>query len=342
MLSNMKRDSRLSYIEYISPSVVGSLASSKSCFLIPLSALTFFVYRWTLSMLRSIVRIVDIPGGAIISTAVRLRNCVLSSPSCAPFTRSMLSTSARLATKEITRPELLDERVNAILAQPPSRLPRTVQRLIAGIKAKMGSGSAIDPELKVLLDRASAQLYYDCANNYPYIKLCEAFGLPDYVSTWFKLTLMHIWMVLMRLHVSLEAEAYLRLRNGLLATMWLDVDKRLEIIGEEIRQTLTTYSDVKHMHGLHLQTLLEYDEGFLSEDTVLAGAVWRCLYLQRTCDPIHVSRVILYMRSTVAYLDTLDLNDILVDGIKEWKTVKPMIGKVRDERKQKKAVVGSM
>uniref|UniRef100_A0A914R480 Ubiquinol-cytochrome c chaperone domain-containing protein n=1 Tax=Parascaris equorum TaxID=6256 RepID=A0A914R480_PAREQ len=90
-------------------------------------------------------------------------------------------------------------------------------------------------------------------------------------------------MVLMRLHVSLEAEAYLRLRNGLLATMWLDVDKRLEIIGEEIRQTLTTYSD-----------------GFLSEDTVLAGAIWRCLYLQRTCDPIHVSRVILYMRSTVS------------------------------------------
>uniref|UniRef100_F1LAF2 Ubiquinol-cytochrome c reductase complex chaperone CBP3 n=1 Tax=Ascaris suum TaxID=6253 RepID=F1LAF2_ASCSU len=293
-------------------------------------------------MLRSIVRIADMTGGAVLSFGVSLRHCVLSRSSCAPFTRSMLSTFPRLATKEVVRPELLDERVNAILAQPSSRLPRTIQRLIAVIKAKMGSGSAIDPELKILLDRASAQLYYDCANNYPYIKLCEAFGLPDYVSTWFKLTLMHVWMVLMRLHVSLEAEAYLRLRSGLLAAMWFDVDKRLEIIGEEIKQTLTSYSDMKHMHGLHLQTLLEYDEGFLSEDTVLAGAIWRCLYLQRTCDPIHVNRVILYMRSTVAYLDTLDLNDILLDGIKEWKTVKPMIGEMRNERKQKESVVGSV
>lgn len=58
----------------------------------------------------------------------------------------------RLATKEVVRPELLDERVNAILAQPSSRLPRTIQRLIAVIKAKMGSGSAVDPELKIVCE----------------------------------------------------------------------------------------------------------------------------------------------------------------------------------------------
>ncbi|VDK55837.1 unnamed protein product [Anisakis simplex] len=180
-----------------------------------------------------------------------------------------------------------------------------------------------------LLDRAAAQLYYDCANNYPYVKLCEAFGLPDYASTWFKLTIMHIWMVLMRLHVSLEVHSYIRLQRSLLAVMWMDVDKRLEVIGKEIKQSLTSYGDMKHMHGLHLQTLLEYDEGYLSDDTVLAGAIWRCLYLQRSYDPIYVNRVILYIRSTMAYLDSLDLNDILVDGIKEWKTMKPTVTDVK-------------
>lgn len=38
-------------------------------------------------------------------------------------------------------------------------------------------------------------------------------------------------MLLLRLHTSLEADAYLRLKRGILSTLWLDVDKRLEIIG---------------------------------------------------------------------------------------------------------------
>ncbi|VDK43534.1 unnamed protein product [Cylicostephanus goldi] len=64
--------------------------------------------------------------------------------------------------------------------------------------------NVLDPMLKSLLDSASAQLYYNCANNYDYEKLCEGiyivfgttsktFGLPDYMSTWYKLTLMHCW-----------------------------------------------------------------------------------------------------------------------------------------------------
>ncbi|KHJ88800.1 AN1-like Zinc finger [Oesophagostomum dentatum] len=128
-------------------------------------------------------------------------------------------------------------------------------------------------------------------------------------------------MVLMRMHPSLEAQAYLRLQRSMLATLWFDVDSRLKIVGEELKQTLTSQSDLKSMHGLHLQTFLEYDElktscfkGFLADDRTFAAAIWRCLYMGRTCDPIHVLRAIAYMRSTIAWLDTLDLNEIMVDG----------------------------
>ncbi|MFH4979976.1 hypothetical protein AB6A40_006685 [Gnathostoma spinigerum] len=203
-------------------------------------------------------------------------------------------------------------------------LPRIIQLMISQFKKKMRIGSNnIDPQLKVVLDHSSAQLYYNCANHYAYLKLCEAFGLPDYPSTWFKLTLMHVWMVLMRLHLALEAHSYLRLQRSLLSAMWLDVDKRLEILGNETSQRLTSAKDMKLMHALHVQTLLEYDEGFLRSDVALAGAVWRCLFIERTCDPIHVNRVVHYMRATVAYLDTLDSETILIQGIKEWKTLKP-------------------
>ncbi|KAK6060991.1 Ubiquinol-cytochrome C chaperone [Cooperia oncophora] len=234
--------------------------------------------------------------------------------------RSIASTSRDPPSpKKIT---LVDEYAQKLLSTPPSRLPKMFLRLKAAFKHKF-SKDELDPMLKNLLDTASAQLYYNCANNYDYEKLCEAFGLPDYMSSWYKLTLMHCWMVLLRVHTSLDAPAYLRLQHSMLATMWFDIDSRLKIVGEEIKQSLTSKSDLKSMHGLHLQTFFEYDEGFLANDRLLAAALWRCLYIGRPCDPIHVLRAIAYIRSTMAWLDTLDLKDLMADGIKEWKQVKP-------------------
>ncbi|KAK6745593.1 hypothetical protein RB195_011986 [Necator americanus] len=234
--------------------------------------------------------------------------------------RNMASTSGESTGSH--KVSSVDDLAQNLLSAPPSRLPKGILRLLASWKARK-SRDTLDPGLKSLLDTASAQLYYNCANNYDYEKLCEAFGLPDYMSSWYKLTLMHCWMVLMRMHVSLDAQAYLRLQRSMLSTMWFDVDNRLKIVGQELGQTLTSESDLKSMHGLHLQTFLEYDEGFLTDDRVFAGGVWRCLYMSRSCDPIHVLRTIAYMRATIAWLDTLDLKEIMVDGIKEWKQMKP-------------------
>uniref|UniRef100_A0A1I7W6Y8 Ubiq_cyt_C_chap domain-containing protein n=1 Tax=Heterorhabditis bacteriophora TaxID=37862 RepID=A0A1I7W6Y8_HETBA len=195
----------------------------------------------------------------------------------------------------------VDDVAQRLLSTPETRIPKALSRFIGVIKLKFTKDN-IDPDLKPLLDSSSAQLYYNCANNFDYEALCEAFGLPDFMSSWYKLTLMHVWMVLMRMHVSLTADTYLRLQRGLLSSMWLDVDNRLKIVEvfqQELNQVVTSQSDMKHMHGLHLQTFLEYDEGFLSDDRILAAAIWRCLYVSRPCDPLHVLRVIIYIRSTL-------------------------------------------
>ncbi|KAK6031138.1 hypothetical protein OSTOST_02713 [Ostertagia ostertagi] len=134
--------------------------------------------------------------------------------------RSIASTSRDPPVASKVTP--VDEYAQNLLSSPPSRLPKTILRIRAAIKNKFAK-EAVDPLLKDLLDTASAQLYYNCANNYDYEKLCEAFGLPDYMSSWYKLTLMHCWMVLLRMHSSLDAQAYLRLQRSMLATcgsMW--------------------------------------------------------------------------------------------------------------------------
>uniref|UniRef100_A0A915PMX5 Ubiquinol-cytochrome c chaperone domain-containing protein n=1 Tax=Setaria digitata TaxID=48799 RepID=A0A915PMX5_9BILA len=187
-------------------------------------------------------------------------------------------------------------------------------------------------EMLTNLDRSAATLYFDCANRFPYLKLCSALCLPDYLSTWYKLTLMHTWnsisldylrMLLVRLQSVLEAAAFIRLRNSVIEIMFCDIDKRLRIASEELHEMLYHKSDKRRMAGLYLQTFFEYDEGFLSDDTTLAEALWRNLYMQRSVDPIHLNRAVYYIRGTMSYLDSLSLEEILLEGIKNWKTARP-------------------
>ncbi|CAB3402505.1 unnamed protein product [Caenorhabditis bovis] len=213
------------------------------------------------------------------------------------FLLRRISLSARLLATD-SKKKTIEDITQEMLQAPVSRVPPTVQRFVSAFRQKFRS-DGLDPSVKSILDRASAQLYYNCADNFDFPKLCEAFGLGDYMSSWYKLTLMHTWMVLMRLHGEFDGKAYVRLQHGLLSTMWLDIDN-----SKELGQVVTSESDMKHMHGVHLQTFFEYDEGFLSDDRVLAGAVWRCLYMSRPVDPIHLLRVVTYIRSTVAWLET--------------------------------------
>ncbi|EGT52014.1 hypothetical protein CAEBREN_06399 [Caenorhabditis brenneri] len=232
-----------------------------------------------------------------------------------------LAMSSRMM--DAAKKKTVEDMTQEMLQMPVSRVPPTIQRFATSLKMKFKS-DGLDQSVKSILDRASAQLYYNCADNYDFQKLCDAFGLGDFMSSWYKLTLMHTWMVLMRLHSEFDGKAYMRLQRGLLSTMWLDIDHRLGIVSKELNQTMTGQNDMKHMHGLHLQTFFEYDEGFLHDDRVLAGAIWRCLYMNREVDPIHLLKVVTYMRSTVAWLETKDTNEILVEGISEWKQLRPI------------------
>ncbi|KJH42406.1 Ubiquinol-cytochrome C chaperone [Dictyocaulus viviparus] len=223
---------------------------------------------------------------------------------CVGF-RNVASTSAA-PPKNIEKKSIYDI-TQGLLAEPPSRLPNFVFYLKEMVRRKWRK-DGLDPMLKSLIDGAATQLYYDCANKYDYEKLCLDFFLR---------------MALMRAQISLEGNAYIRWRHSFLATLWHDVDNRLKIVGEEINATLTRKSDLLHMHGLYLQTFFEYDEGFLADDVLLAAALWRCLYLSRSCDPMHVLNAVVYIRSTMAWLDTIDIDELMVNGIKEWKQVKP-------------------
>ncbi|CAD5229608.1 unnamed protein product [Bursaphelenchus okinawaensis] len=186
------------------------------------------------------------------------------------------------------------------------------------LKIKNEIQASVDSELKALLDKAATLLYYDCANNYPYIRLLNEFQLEDRISSWYKITLLHICMCLFKMQSNLDAGAYNQLRDSMLNAFWFDVDKRLEILSDEYDTKLNSKKDMEKMHGVYLQALFEYDEGFLSPDVVLAGALWRNLFMAIPVEPVHLNNAVRYTRATIAFLDSIEVNEIIVCGVKKW------------------------
>lgn len=67
-------------------------------------------------------------------------------------------------------------------------------------------------------------------------------------------------MVLLRLHVSLEAATYERFYYGMIAALWMDVDKRLEMVKAKYKHS---QKDLRIAQGSLIQSLIEYDEARL-------------------------------------------------------------------------------
>ena len=57
--------------------------------------------------------------------------------------------------------------------------------------------------------------------------------------------------------------------------------------------------------------LFSFDEAALSSDTVLAGAIWRHIFLQQDFDPRHMEVLVNYVRQNLAALDKMNKEDLL-------------------------------
>lgn len=65
-------------------------------------------------------------------------------------------------------------------------------------------------------------------------------------------------------------------------------------------------------------SLFSYDEGLLTSDTVLAGAIWRHIFGQEEFDPRHLSLMVDYIRQNISNLDNLTYQDVLDKRSIQW------------------------
>lgn len=124
---------------------------------------------------------------------------------------------------------------------------------------------------------------------------CQSCALPDTFQSWFLVTHMHIWFVIVRLRA--EGEAGKAVSQQIMQLFFDDMEHRMADIGitridKNMRLLISQYFGVS----------LAYDEAMLKNDTDLAEAVWRNV-TDMNGSPVEVARIVQYMKMQGARLD---------------------------------------
>lgn len=69
-------------------------------------------------------------------------------------------------------------------------------------------------------------------------------------------------------------------------------------------------------------SLFAYDEGLLSSDQVLAGAIWRNLMLQQDFDPRQLEMIVDYIRENIAHFDKTSFDIIYKECKVDWAQIR--------------------
>lgn len=149
---------------------------------------------------------------------------------------------------------------------------------------------------------SSYQLYQSIADKINYREFFELFNLPNTFNSWFLVTELHVWMILLRAMAegSESGEDGRFMRNCIVEAMWDDVNKRAKKLGASnpsgVRKQIQVLSEQFQA------ALLAYDEGIMADDKVLASALWR-RFFEKNCENYeNLEALVKYVRLNVSTL----------------------------------------
>lgn len=169
--------------------------------------------------------------------------------------------------------------------------------------------------------QSSIFLYEGCTDRLPYEKFFQQCQLEDTFFSFFLLLELHIWMCFVR---SMRSGAEGRmLRNELTQRLWVDIDSRLKLV--EIHRSKKRKEIMEDLL-YHLQAaMFSYDEGLLTDDKVLAGALWRNLFQKQQVDPRTLEMMVNYVRTQSEHLKTIGPREWCIEGKLTWQKFPPLI-----------------
>ncbi|EEB15108.1 Basic FGF-repressed Zic-binding protein, putative [Pediculus humanus corporis] len=142
--------------------------------------------------------------------------------------------------------------------------------------------------------------------------------MPDTFYSWFKVTELHVWMLLVRLHQ--DGPESKKIRQSLINAMWEDALKRSKTLAPGNKNNR---EDFKFLLNSFSTILFAYDEGLLTNDKVFSNALWYYFFGEKCDDPRKIEALIRYIRSQIAHLNEIQTKNIKDENIttKIWNSV---------------------
>ena len=157
-------------------------------------------------------------------------------------------------------------------------------------------------------------LYNDLVERINYSVFFKDFNMPDTFYSWFLITELHVWMLMVRF---MAEGAYGKVvRNNIVDAMWTDVMVRVNKLGH-------IAANVKKKQIIEISeqfnaALIGYDEGIMSDDKILAGALWRRYFCSECNDPEQLEKLLVYVRKQISLLDKIPSEEILTKSKIQW------------------------
>ena len=172
------------------------------------------------------------------------------------------------------------------------------------------------------LRRATIFHYQACTDKLDYDRFFSHLKLPDTFFSFFSVTQLHVWMCQLR---SMEEGPEGRtLRNEITERMWTDIDHRLQIL-----DVFTPKMRRKVLEDLlfhHQGTMISFDEGILTNDKILAGALWRNVFARDpNVDFKILATTVDYTHHQISHLRKIGTRDWCLSGKFDWAPYKPFI-----------------
>ncbi|CAB4385076.1 unnamed protein product [Rhizophagus irregularis] len=163
-------------------------------------------------------------------------------------------------------------------------------------------------DLPVQAIRITRELYQMCSKHYDdnkefYIGAC---GLPDSFQTWFSVTLLHIWMLMVRFRVENEGKIFMQ---QLVNHLFEDAEWRMrEDYGITSNSIIRHY--IKDLLNQFHGGVMAYDEGMCKDDPVLAAALWRNILVTEG-SAHNMACLVKHVRHELQRLDHLSYESII-------------------------------
>ncbi|XP_056607272.1 ubiquinol-cytochrome-c reductase complex assembly factor 1 [Triplophysa dalaica] len=161
---------------------------------------------------------------------------------------------------------------------------------------------------------AALRMYTCCVERINYDDFFEKCSLPDTLNSWFLVAQLHVWMCLVRMRQEGRAGKYMC--RYIVHSMWEDVEQRSKIMGID---AANRKESMKAMTETFYAAIFGYDEGILSDDSVLAAALWRNLFNRQCEDPRQLELMVEYVRKQMQFIDALECEDLLLTGEVKWR-----------------------